>query len=539
MDVYQSGSSSPPVDGDWKPATLPYIWQGTGDDPQSVWFRIRLGPGDYHSALYLYRFSMNIGVWLNSEFLGDGGRFSEPIARNWNRPYLFRLPESAWLNDDNFIYIRLGVYPGWGGLAPPVLGPYDLLNQEYQSRFTSQITFNQLTAIVLLFTAALAFMLWWADRRSSLYAIFGFSSLAWSTFSLNNFVQDIPISARYWWAMVHSGIEWYAITLALFAHRLFSLTWTRSLDRILLGFGVIATIYYFSIDLITLSHTNNYLHFVSLVIALYLVGLSIYCNMQRKSPEGLVFLCCILLVVAFGIHDLLMNSWLVLELWENQAFYSQFSAPILIITMFVVLTRRFIIQMKEQIDAEQQIKSERERIFADIHDDVGSKVLSLVYAADTEQQADLARDALREIRTIVSGAIKQNTNLEQLFATSQAETQQRCASANIILEWHVDGDLQRPVSDSMQYHLQRIIRELISNCLKHANTHRIDVTIKAQQSNMRLLIRDYGEPQDEYSAMLSGGTGMAGIVKRAAELNGSVIWENASPGWQVIIGLPI
>ncbi len=543
-EIQLSDARTPPTSGQWAPVELPYLWPGKDPLPQSIWFRFRLEDGQYQQAFYVWRFSMNLSVWLNGEFLGDGGKFEEPISRNWNRPFLFLLPKSAWHSQTNtiqtnIIYVRLGVYPGWGGMAPPTLGSYDALRAAYDSRMMSQITFNQVTAFILLFTAVLAFMLWAADRRSTLYAIFGFVCLAWSTYSFNNFVQEIPFSAKLWWAMVHSGIEWYAVTLALFAHRLYEINWARWPDRFLLGFGIVVTIYYFSIDLYTLAITNNYLHLVSLGIAFYMVLLSAYCSLQKPTVERISFLGCISLVFIFGIHDLVMNSGIVVEMWQTQTFFSQLSAPILILTMFVILTRRFILRMVKQIDAEYQIRSERERIFADIHDDVGSKVLSLVYAAETESQANLARDALREIRTIVTGAIRTNASIELLFATCQAESQERCDAADIELSWTIQGDGAGQASDAMQYHVQRIVRELMTNCLKHAVTRKIDVNISIGKTSINFTIRDYGNEASEYANLLKKGTGVANIVKRATELKGTVDWSNASPGWRVTIGLPL
>jgi hypothetical protein len=96
------------------------------------WYRFKLDEKQHEGkqALYLWRFSMNAAVWLNDEFLGDGGRFEEPIARNWNRPFLFLLPNSAWNEKDNYLYIKLAVYFGWGHLSPIINGPNADLRQQ-------------------------------------------------------------------------------------------------------------------------------------------------------------------------------------------------------------------------------------------------------------------------------------------------------------------------------------------------------------------------------------------------------------------------
>ena len=117
---------------------LPPLWNQDDRETRVGWYRFKLDdqPFEGKHAVYLWRFSMNIAVWLNDEFLGDGGRFEKPIARNWNRPFLFLLPSAAWNKKDNYLYVKLAIYSGWGHLPPIIIGPYDELRKDYQRRFT-------------------------------------------------------------------------------------------------------------------------------------------------------------------------------------------------------------------------------------------------------------------------------------------------------------------------------------------------------------------------------------------------------------------
>ena len=56
------------------------------------WYRLELpasGSKRERFSVYLARVNMNAAVYFNGDFVGDGGSFREPIARNWNRPLLF------------------------------------------------------------------------------------------------------------------------------------------------------------------------------------------------------------------------------------------------------------------------------------------------------------------------------------------------------------------------------------------------------------------------------------------------------------------
>jgi len=542
-EFLEVGGDVPPDPADtnlqWTPIVLPHFWAHDERTTRTGWYRFKLAdqPFESKAALYLWRFSMNAAVWLNDEFLGDGGRFSEPMARNWNRPFLFLLPNSAWNEQDNYLYIKLAVYSGWGHLPPIIVGPYDELRRDYDQRFTWQITFSQATFFISIITALVSITLWTIDRRSTLYGFFGLTCLAWSIYSLNNYIQEIPFSAKTWWWLVHSSIDWYGVTLALFAHRLMGIS-APARDRLFIGFGILATVSYAFMELRFISAYNSYFHLVTLTIASYLMVLALIRSQQTRAMEVIAFTLSLSTVVAFGIHDLSMNSMISVGLWKEQFFWLQFSAPILMITMLIVLSRRFILSLKQQVNAEQQIRIERERIYSDIHDDVGSKVLSLVYSAENESQAELARDALRDIRSIVAGATSGGGLLHSLLDTYRAEAQQRCDASGIALTWRDDVTDNIDISDSFQYQTQRIFRELVSNCLRHSTTGQIDVDIEKQPNELRIRIRDYGATTLVDGKFNDSGNGIPGIKRRVTELGGHIAWRNAEPGCVVEAIIP-
>ena len=535
-DFVISKSELPPANADWIQVKLPHLWSFENITANNGWYRFKLPDKGFDTpqGAYLWRFSMNNAVWLNDEFLGDGGSFDEPIARNWNRPFIYMLPKSAWKPANNYLYVRLGAYPNWGNLTPVMVGPFDTLRAAYERRYFWQISMSEATFYISLITAIVAFALWAADQKSRMYAYFGLSCIAWSLYSLNLYLQDIPISAKAWWSLVHSSVDWYGVTIALFAHRLLGLD-TRILDRLLIGFGVLSTATYWLIDLPTLSKLNSYFHFVTLSIAAYLFVLSMWHGIKERTLHVIAFSICSGIIVGFGLHDFSMNAMLVASLWQHQFFWLQFSAPILMITMLVILAYRFVLSFREQVNAEQQIRTERERIFSDIHDDVGSKVLSLVYSAESNSQAEMARDALREIRAIVAGGTSRGGALATILSSYEAEARQRFNEAAISLDWTENLQHSHNLSDSLQYHLQRIFRELVSNIIKHASTDRVEVFIHTEQGHINIMLRDFGVGMSDGSP----GTGMSGVARRVAELNGTVNWADTQPGCRVDVHLPL
>ena len=60
------------------------------------------------------------------------------------------------------------------------------------------------------------------------------------------------------------------------------------------------------------------------------------------------------------------------------------------------------LRVVEAESREQAASQERERIYSDLHDDLGAKLLSLVYRAESPVQADLARAILQDLRDVVT-----------------------------------------------------------------------------------------------------------------------------------------
>jgi len=56
----------------------------------------------------------------------------------------------------------------------------------------------------------------------------------------------------------------------------------------------------------------------------------------------------------------------------------------------------------EQAQREQAASRERERIYADLHDDLGAKLLGLIHRAPDAAYADAARAALQDLRDVVT-----------------------------------------------------------------------------------------------------------------------------------------
>lgn len=191
------------------------------------------------------------------------------------------------------------------------------------------------------------------------------------------------------------------------------------------------------------------------------------------------------------------------------------------------------------VELEPALQRERERIYADLHDDLGAKLLELVYRAADPAQADVARAALQDLRDVVSRSRGCPASLLEALSEIELEARQRLELAGIQLDWSQPEDLPDVQLDRAQnLHLFRILREALSNVIRHSQATHLRVRLIASAQALRLELTDDGDGAGQLGS--GRGAGTANMRSRAAELQGKITWRGATAGGtRVILTLPL
>ncbi len=149
---------------------------------------------------------------------------------------------------------------------------------------------------------------------------------------------------------------------------------------------------------------------------------------------------------------------------------------------------------------EQDVQSERARIMRDLHDDLGGKLLSLVYLGQGEA-GHIARSALQDMRDVLSALAASPCRLSDAVLTWEAETRQRLTTLERELAWSAGGMSTEEATEgaaevwlsARQFtNLGRILREAITNGLKHADAQRFQVVWRWADGQLSLRVEDDG-----------------------------------------------
>ena len=93
-----------------------------------------------------------------------------------------------------------------------------------------------------------------------------------------------------------------------------------------------------------------------------------------------------------------------------------------------------------ELRVEQVTQQERKRIAADLHDDLGAKLLTIVHTSDSERISTLAREALEEMRLSVRGLTGKPVRLIDALGDWRAEIVSRLSQAGVEGEWRAPTD---------------------------------------------------------------------------------------------------
>ncbi|MDQ1847413.1 hypothetical protein Q9299_03860 [Gemmobacter fulvus] len=172
---------------------------------------------------------------------------------------------------------------------------------------------------------------------------------------------------------------------------------------------------------------------------------------------------------------------------------------------------------------ETALHQERRRIARDLHDDVGSRLLSSLHSRDEGKRQEFLVDALADLRQIASGLAGREVTLETLIGEMRAESRNRAEAHGRSLIWPLGSADEANVA--LAYDLHRnftaMHREALSNALGHGGAGPIRVQTDLRDGMLVHRIENPLAPDEAYAPPSSlRGNGVANIRARAAALHG-------------------
>ena len=195
------------------------------------------------------------------------------------------------------------------------------------------------------------------------------------------------------------------------------------------------------------------------------------------------------------------------------------------------LTDRIVEQLRRAVRfdkaVEQGRSEERLRLAQDLHDDIGARLLTLMYKAQSPEMEDYVRHTLQDLKTLTRGLAASNHRLSHAAAEWKSDLSHRLTAAHVDFKWTITFDEDVLLTVVHWSALTRVMRELVSNVIAHSQAQKLDIDFRLETDRIELTVSDDGIGRNPRA--WSHGLGLGGVRKRVKQLGGEVEWREVAP----------
>ncbi|NMM26776.1 MAG: sensor histidine kinase [Glaciimonas sp.] len=581
---------SAPINADapaanWKQVTLPHalrpdhsllgLSKQSEAPTQITWYKVSVAElAQTQPPYYLY-----IPRWKSDgqvAVYGDGRLLYQSHANlQWNgsnHPLLIALDGTADAKPPSEILIRMQHLRGIGGaLSTLWAGNYPDLAWRYTAREWLQTQLPFMCSAAFLAIGIFSFFVWLSRRREKLYLLFFLMSLAAYIRTFHEYVglERLPISDEWFGWLTVNSLFWLIAISHLFLLQLHrrAQPWLTKLVLLVSASSTFITLPLPGMPDATLSASPIY-------VALLLVGNVVYIFAFRnawlsRSKDGLLLAGWSLICMQLGIHDwLLQNNFISIE----GAFLGTYANMGVFILFTYVMFRRYLAAISEvekvngslevrlqareteltqshhrlrEIEHRQTLVEERQRLMRDMHDGLGSSLVSALRVVehgrlDETEVAHVLKGCIDDLKLAIDSLEPVDADLLLLLATLRFRLGPHLESTGIALRWEVKTV---PALDWLApkcaLHILRILQEAFTNIIKHAQATEIRVATDANANWVQVTITDNGQGFDVVQGLGSAGKGLSNQVRRAESIGAEILWISTAAGTRLTLRLPI
>ncbi|MFA6203116.1 MAG: sensor histidine kinase [Gallionella sp.] len=508
---------------------------------------------------------------------GDGHLLYRSIGTPaWNAikhpALLVPLNQTAEAAPPKVILIRMDSLPGAGGaISSLYVGDTDALYSRYTVRewLENQLAFMCSAAFLAVGFFSLA--VWIVRRHEPLYfLLFAISMLAalrrWYYFTG---LEKLLISDQWFAWIAFNAVMWQIVALQFFMALLHQRRrpW---LNRGLVWFAIITT----PLTLPWSSTSSgivplNLMFILPFASAITMVTINCWDSWHSRSREARPLAIWMLVALLFAIHDSLYRKYQ----FNIEGFYlAPYATVGLFVAMMYIMFQRYVgaigevervnaglaqrLQTREtelaesherlrEIEHRQTLSQERQRLVQDMHDGLGSSLVSALRVVehgrmDEAEVAQVLKGCIDDLKLAIDSMEPVDADLLLLLATLRFRLGPRLKSTGITLLWQVENV---PALDWLDpknaLHILRILQETFTNIIKHTHATEIRVATGVENDYVIVKITDNGQGFAVESALKSGGKGLSNQMRRAEAIGAEIQWDSNNTGTCVTLRLPV
>ncbi len=280
-------------------------------------------------------------------------------------------------------------------------------------------------------------------------------------------------------------------------------------------------------------------------------------NIQLPNGQHDISIVCVDNNNNVSKHQLKLRFNIATPFYKLISFWILISLAIASISFFFYNRRKLRIQRdKFQLQLQQQamLEKQRQKLTADLHDDIGSSLSSLQLNSHIAKELIVKKNfdrAGKLLSTIENQAKELSNNISDIIWSMKNEkeafgsfsdrvktfTNQILHESNIKYTLFIDENIDQFITDiQIKKNLILIVKEAINNAVKHSKANLLNIKASIEEDEINIIIKDNGIGFD---VQKSHGNGVLNIQKRTEELKGIYTLETKiGIGTKVTITIP-
>jgi signal transduction histidine kinase len=409
---------------------------------------------------------------------------------------------------------------------------------------------------------------WWRRRHETTQLLLFALSVLFYLRCLHYYLDDTWIPGAWFTWMTVNSIGWLNVGAYFFAFRLYDQRFPR-FERFLLVAMLAASFITlpFGFFRVSLPLFSPLAYLVFTVVSISVAGLLSVVAWRLRRAECTALAAILWLNIGLGVHDWMLQNWRT----DIESIYLLPVGVVALLAMFLLTQlRRYLGALSasersgallearladrerelrasydrlREIEQAQLLSQERQRLMREMHDGLGSALMSSLIAVERGQMqsADVVqvlRECVDDLKLTIDSLEPVGDDLLILLATLRFRLEGRLQAAGITLIWEVETVPSLGwLNPSLSLHILRIVQEILTNVLKHAHARTIRFAATHDDEFIVISVEDDGVGFDV--GRDGGGRGLSNLRQRAAALGAALDLESRPGATRVWLKLPI
>ena len=560
----------PPDTADWKRVRLPHREKKPdGLARVSYWYRMALSVQAGPTPHWVYFPGLPSGgdVFLNGALVGKIPGATDTVQVRWYRPHLMLLPPALIHPGMNTLAIHLSTRELLTSFGAVQIGSEEILRPHFNSLRFWEETIAEISTAICLLAGSLIILFWLRRRQERLYGLFGMCMLFWGMRTLLLRIAVVPMPyLTLWRSAYYFSTAGFIVLITIFMLK-FSIKAHPRLSRIMIVYWLVGCLVFAVGGMGLRPIMNSWWLPGFLPATLYAVMQLCRFAFQQRTRSNLAMGVAVVLALVLSLHDLaVQEGWFALR----EIYLMHLAVPAFLLVMTGVLSERFLdslrrvetvneqlalkvavrekeiaesyrrMQVLERVNA---VTEERQRIMQDMHDGVGSQLLTTLVmvergTASREIAVMMLQECLDDMRLAIDSLSPDDPDLLPALGTFRFRMEARFKSIGLTLDWR-NHDLPDAleIAPHAGLHILRILQEALANVLKHAQASRVQVDLNFSALSLVIEVTDNGIGFDPTA--MRRGRGLGNMQIRSRKIDASCSVSRLASGTRVRVVIPL